>query len=306
MTFSKFNSQSIAQYFVLYQKPINLAVIVLLAIYLLAFAADLVWRIIPEPTLSSNNKPQTQPQVSQRGSQSGVDLAKIQQLKLFGDAKAQPVEVVAQPEVTNAPETRLNLTLVGVVTSSNPSYGMAIIAKDSKQTTYGAGNKIEGTNAILQNVYFDRVIIRNGSRHETLMLDGERFSNQPKTARQTAAKPKRQSAKPKLSSEAIDATKRLRSEPSSFLEFIAISPQMKNGKLAGYSVRPGKDKTLFDATELKSGDIVTQINGFDLTDRQQVQEAMTQLRTADSLELSLIRDGQYETVFVEMPSTDQE
>ena len=170
MTFNKPNPQSLVVYLNQHQKQLHTIVVVLLSLYLIAFAAKLVWRIIPEPQLSATPTVSRAPVISSSSGQNGVNIAKIQQLNLFGNAAAKPAEPVA--EVTDAPETRLNLTLTGVVASSEQEAGTAIIENRGSQAVYGLGEKIEGTNATLQKVYNDRVIIKNGVRNETLMLDG--------------------------------------------------------------------------------------------------------------------------------------
>ena len=75
-------------------------------------------------------------------------------------------------EIEDAPQTRLNLTLTGVVASSNRENAAAIIEHQSSQETYGIGDLITGTRATLEQVHNDRVLIKQSGRLETLMLDG--------------------------------------------------------------------------------------------------------------------------------------
>ncbi|MCJ8268857.1 MAG: type II secretion system protein GspC, partial [Psychrosphaera sp.] len=55
--------------------------------------------------------------------------------------------------------------------------GTAVIASRGLQGTYSMGEKIDSTPAIVKQVYFDRVIIQNGDKRETLMLDGVVYDN---------------------------------------------------------------------------------------------------------------------------------
>ena len=160
MTFDKLNPQSLVTYVNQHQKPLHTLLVVLLSLYLIAFAAKFVWRIIPEPQLSATTQVSKASVVSTPSGQGGVNISKIQQLNLFGDAKAAP-KIVEEAPVTDAPETRLKLTLAGVVASSEESAGTAIIEYKNSQAVYGLGDKIEGTNASLKQVYADRVIIKN-------------------------------------------------------------------------------------------------------------------------------------------------
>ncbi len=303
MTFNKPNPQSLVVYLGQHQKQLHTIVVVLLSLYLIAFAAKLVWRIIPEPQLSATPTVSRAPVISSSSGKSGVNIAKIQQLNLFGNAAAKPAEPVA--EVTDAPETRLNLTLTGVVASSEQDAGTAIIENRGSQAVYGLGEKIEGTNATLQKVYNDRVIIKNGVRNETLMLDGidydEANRRREMQARNRPEPEELEEDTVELSEEALEATAALRERPASFTDFISISPKTEEGQLIGYQVSPGKEPELFKSAGLQAGDVITQINGLDLTDLQQSQEALSELRNAQNIELTIIRDGSLTTLYLDLP-----
>ncbi|PXW73693.1 type II secretion system protein C (GspC) [Alteromonas sp. I10] len=305
MTFNKPNPQSLVVYLNQHQKQLHTIVVVLLSLYLIAFAAKLVWRIIPEPQLSATPTVSRAPVISSSSGQNGVNIAKIQQLNLFGNAAAKPAEPVA--EVTDAPETRLNLTLTGVVASSELEAGTAIIENRGSQAVYGLGEKIEGTNATLQKVYNDRVIIKNGVRNETLMLDGidydEANRRREMQARNRPEPEELEEDTVELSDEALEATAALRERPANFTDFISISPKTEEGQLIGYQVSPGKEPELFKSAGLQAGDVITQINGLDLTDLQQSQEALSELRNAQTIELTIIRDGSLTTLYLDLPES---
>jgi general secretion pathway protein C len=305
MTFNKPNPQSLVVYLNQHQKQLHTIVVVLLSLYLIAFAAKLVWRIIPEPQLSATPTVSRAPVISSPSGQNGGNIAKIQQLNLFGNAAAKPAEPVA--EVTDAPETRLNLTLTGVVASSEQEAGTAIIENRGSQAVYGLGEKIEGTNATLQKVYNDRVIIKNGVRNETLMLDGidydEANRRREMQARNRPEPEELEEDTVELSDEALEATAALRERPANFTDFISISPKTEEGQLIGYQVSPGKEPELFKSAGLQAGDVITQINGLDLTDLQQSQEALSELRNAQTIELTIIRDGSLTTLYLDLPES---
>lgn len=294
------------------QQKLNLLVVVLLAIFLLSYGAELTWRLLPKPAdnSSANNLTSGQSVVS-KSSNKKLNLADIKRLNLFGDFSAAPVE---EKEVVDAPVTRLNLTLTGVVASSAKDKGAAIIENRNQQQTYGIGEKIEGTNASLKEVYNDRVIIKNGAASETLMLDGVDYnkkskpsSNQQRQATVTGPQPR--NLKPirrTLSNEAIEVTRKLQNSPASFIDYIAVSPHRPDGDLAGYRVSPGKNPTLFKAAGLKSGDVITEINGLDLADMQQALEAMNMLKELQSLQMSVQRKDELITIYLDLPAEEEE
>ncbi|MGJ8679581.1 type II secretion system protein GspC [Paraglaciecola sp.] len=308
MTVANYNVNQLWLQLVKNQHKLNLLVVALLLIFLLAYAAELTWRLFPQP--ESNNQSQTlatQSKLSVNNS-SRLNLAEIKKLNLFGDLTARPV--IAEV-VQDAPVTRLNLTLTGVVASSLQNQGAAIIENRGQQQTYGIGEKIEGTNASLQEVHADRVIIKNGAKHETLMLDGVDYT---KASERQIAKPAKVSSREErageqrrtLSREAIQATRTLQSQPANFTDFIAVSPYRTNGTLVGYRVRPGKNPTLFKSAGLVAGDVVTEINGLDLSDMQQSLEAMNMLKELQSLQMTILRNDDLLTIYLDLPEGEEE
>jgi general secretion pathway protein C len=294
------------------QQKINLLAVLLLAIFLLSYAAELTWRLLPQPADSGSfeNVSRGQP-VSQKNANDRLDLTDIKRLNLFGDYNAEPL---AEKEVTDAPVTRLNLTLTGVVASSAKDQGAAIIENRNQQQTYGIGEKIEGTNASLKEVYADRVIIKNGLTSETLMLDGVDYNNNASSSistHQQASFPRPQLSdqgpeRLTLSDDAIQASRELQDQPASFVDYIAVSPHRPNGELMGYRVSPGKKPALFKAAGLKSGDVITDINGLDLTDMQQALEAMNMLKELQSLQMSVQREDEIIIIYLDLPQGEEE
>jgi general secretion pathway protein C len=294
------------------QQKINFLAVALLAIFLLSYAAELTWRLWPQPTDIDRleNISSGQP-ASLKNSNERLNLVDIKRLNLFGDYNAEPI---AEKEVTDAPVTRLNLTLTGVVASTVIGQGAAVIENRNQQQTYGIGEKIEGTNASLKKVYADRVIIKNGLSSETLMLDGVDYNknsnqsiNQTRQAPDTLSLPSNQGPQRRtLSDDAIQASIELQGQPASFVDYIAVSPHRPNGELLGYRVSPGKNPALFKAAGLKSGDVITDINGLDLTDMQQALEAMNMLKELQSLQMSVQREDELITIYLDLPQGEEE
>lgn len=305
-----------------YQYQLFLLVVILLVLYLLAFAAELTWRLVPKG--DSEQQVQAQLANNQAAGASGstrINLAKLKSLNLFGDLDAKDV-VVQQQEVTEAPETRLNLTLAGVVATNDPAIAAAIIENRGLQNTYGINDEIDGTNASLVEVFADRVIIKNGPRRETLMLDGIDYSqngpvnssperNSPGTSRITRAMlPDREVIEPQpmrsVPTEVIESTQELRENPAGFADFISISRHVEDGQIKGFKISPGKKPNLFKKAGFVAGDIVTEINGLDLTDPQQALEAVTELREAPFLQLTIDRGEELLTFDLDFPDEEEE
>ena len=309
MTTGNISLNQLMQYVMRYQRHINIAVILLLAIYIIALLASITWRFMPSAEQAQNSNaasPVASTQVNTP--QNTVNINSIKRLKLFGDPAAEPE--VAPKVVQDAPQTRLNLTLTGVVATTEDSTGTAVIAQSGRQAVYSIGEKIEGTNASVQEVFADRIIIRNGAQMETLMLDGKDFekmvqTNAPRTAsprnmpnRAPSLKRNLRDVNSPVSREQIAA---LRQKPDSFSTFIKVFPIRENGDLRGYRVNPGSDASLFAATGLRNNDVVTEINGLDLTDIGQAMEAMRVMRSAKEMQITVKRNGIEEELYLKLP-----
>lgn len=301
------------QYVMRYQRHINMAVIILLAIYLILLLSSITWRLIPQPEQAASAANSPSVNASPTASRpSTINVNSIKNLKLFGDPAAQPES--QQPQVQDAPQTRLNLTLTGVVASDQSQAGTAVISQNGRQAAYSIGEKIEGTNASVHEVFADRIIIRNGSQMETLMLDGKDFERLAQSnARRNSPAPNMPTRAPSLKRNLTDVNspvsraqiEAMRQKPDSFSNFIKVSPIRQNGDLLGYRVNPGSDTGLFAATGLRNNDVVTEINGLDLTDIGQAMEAMRVMRTAKEMQITVKRDGIEEALYLKLPESDK-
>lgn len=270
-----------------------------LVIYIAWALSQLTWLLFaPQPT-NVAIPPVQMNQKSNGQSGNSVNINAVSRLNLFGDFNAEPV-VQEQPEI--APVTTLNLKLTGVVASSDINLAAAIIESSGKQETYGIDEKITNTRAVVREIYADRVILEQGGRRETLMLEGQEYTTiSSGPAKKKAPLKPSESKKHKLDKETSDTIEQFRDEfasnPGKLSEYIKVSPVREDGQLKGYRVRPGKNVKLFKAFGLKSGDIAVEIDGFDLTDISQAMQAMQMLRSATEATLLLQRGEEVIQIF---------
>lgn len=76
------------------------------------------------------------------------------------------------------------------------------------------------------------------------------------------------------------------------LQVIRPSPRRENGQLIGFAVKPGTNRALFNQTGLKSGDVVTAINGMPLNNNSASRQAMQGLASSSGASLTVLRGGQ--------------
>ncbi|MGR5129668.1 type II secretion system protein GspC [Photobacterium swingsii] len=272
----------------------------LLVVMLAWILGRLIWAAVQPTTAVARWQPQAQMAAS--GQQTGFKVSDILAMNLFGNYQQDAPVVKQEPVKQDAPQTRLNLRLVGVVASSQNKTSLAVIAHQGKQNTYGLSEAIDGTRATLQAVYADRVIIRNSGRDETLMLDGVEFGKvKANTAPVPRAKPQATTRQGNVSGEQLSKIKQeILDKPQNLFSYIRLSQVKKDGDLIGYRVNPGKERVLFDAVGLKANDLAVSLNGNDLTDPTVMAKLWTELSQATSFTLTVEREGQLHDIYIEL------
>ncbi|EPS3431461.1 type II secretion system protein GspC [Vibrio alginolyticus] len=260
----------------------------------------IVWLAIPQ----SSEVPQWRPSASSVAASNkgdAIDFNALENANLFGKYTEQKAAVVEQPIVKDAPKTRLNLTLVGAVASSDANTSLAVIANRGKQATYGLGEEIEGTRATLKAVLVDRVIIDNQGRDETLMMEGieyKKLSESPQVARAQAQRA--EAATSDVGEKLEQIREEIAKDPQSVFKYITISPVKKDGDIVGYRVSPGRDAALFNDVGLQPGDIAVQLNGIDLSDPSSSVQLMQVMSDPQELNLTVERDGQQYDIYIQL------
>lgn len=263
--------------------------------------AQLIWLAVAPPDKALPNvTKRIQPTLTASGQ---IDIQPLLQAHIFGQTSA-----ATQPTSNNqsAPKTKLNLQLNGVVASAQAELGAAIISYNNNQGTYGVGEKIAKTRVILAEVYTDRVIINNAGQRETLMLDGVDYTKTIPTTdalnNETAGDVEQ--AVSLTDTAQREALKALRQQPENFTQFMNVTPFRNGAGLLGYQVSPGTNASLFAAAGLQNGDIITNLNGLDLSDLRESMQAPAVLKESQMLELTVIRGEQTVYLTVELPSAD--
>ena len=261
--------------------------------------ATLTWQLVPlrsAPLLPLRSQAGGNPQAADNS----LDVRSLLQLALFGKAEVVPKksDEVSPSENSSAvkqdaPRTRLNLTLTGVLASTVPSRSIAVIINAGQEASYGIGDTITGTPAKLRDILPDRVILSNQGQDETLMLDGE-------TYKATSGGPAASNPAPASGADLHALRDDLVKDPGKLLDYVNISPVMNGDKLAGYRVNPGKDPGFFSRLGLQANDLAISINGYDLRDSGQAMQIMNQLTNMTEMTLTLERNGQQQDVYINL------
>lgn len=255
------------------------------------------WLVSPSEEVAATPPPASSFSLNNQRQQ-GVNVEPIQQLDLFGQAQQSN-----QSQRRNAPQTSLNIRLVGVSASSNPERSAAIIEQGGKQQTYIVDDSIGGSNVTLEEIYADRVILNNNGRLETLQLEdiGEdrpalSLQVQPATVDVTASEVEADQSM-------ADAISEVRNNPAKLTELVSIQPAVQQGELQGYRLTAGNNPRLFNQAGLKNGDLAVAINGYDLTNMQQATQLMGELANMTRANITVVRSGQRVELELELPQS---
>lgn len=269
----------------------DLASLVLVGI-IAKILADLVWAAVPQPASSRWQPP---PAVTTRPvAKAGVDLAKIANAELFGSytAPAEPEAVALE----DAPDTQLNLTLIGVLSNELDEKDLRaralIAAQGGPEAPYSVGDDV--TRGVqLTAIFPDRVILMRAGKPETLRLDKDAVGAPPAPSPLTEVAPTNSTLIDGDAAESLAAIRdELLSDPSKVSRFIRVQPVNTGNGLSGYRIYPGRDRAIFTAAGLRPGDVVTSVNGVPLSDPAQSLQMLSDLSSASQLNLTIDRGGQ--------------
>jgi general secretion pathway protein C len=266
---------------------------------LLAYSfAQLTWKVMPqkEPEVRAVSDSNIKPVF--RASTTTSSVEQIDRLHLFGVVtKTAPLTLVA----IEAPDTRLNLTLHGIVNTGEPGTSFAIIADSSKtEKHYRIDDAIPG-GATLKEIHTDRVILQRAGRFETLRLPVESATtSSPEKSGATKSSNSYQPRSTALSRQIKQYRDRIMKNPLEAWKMVEVQPVSEGGKLTGYRVNPKRDQRLFRQAGLQQGDVVTQVNGIALDDPAKIGQVISQLSNARRLELQIMRGGSLQSVVVDI------
>jgi general secretion pathway protein C len=270
----------------LWVKRANTALVVVIAYAL----ANLSIQFIPDSAQSSHLSFKANP-IKRQNNAALNSLQVSQQIAskhLFGRAgvsENQPVE----PE--DAPETKLNLVLAGVFAYQPSELALAIISSGGRgEEVYGIGDKIVG-NATLKAVYEDRVIIENRGQEETLTLPDVTPIALPRVNSSTALSQQRNNTPLNLPTSPRALRDKLVKNPSMLGKIVSATPYQEGGKLLGYRIQPKQSPEILEAQGIMANDVITQVNGIDLNSQKQGIRALRKLVKAETIELTILRDG---------------
>jgi len=218
--------------------------------------------------------------------QSDINVARIIAAHLFGVPVAAPVKV----DPGAVPLTAANLVLTGTLASVNPKRGAAIIRDEGKSDVYEVGASVGG--AVVSSIYADRVVLDRGGTLEALRM--------PRQLPADGATP------------IAVAGASLKGGPAGVNDGNAggIAAVMRAGgavtneagRVRGFRIYPGRDRSTFGAAGLHGGDLVVAVNGTSVLEqnRQSGQELFQTIGNLVRATMTIERNGQTHEVTVDV------
>lgn len=253
--------------------PLLTLLLVLLSAHLLA---RLTWTLWPLPPAARWQAPVISP--AARPSSRQTDVQALAERHLFGAYQAP-----AGANAADAPETRLSLTLMGILAASQDTNSRALIASsDGEEKPYAISDEVI-RGVTLQAIFADRVVLSRGGVLETLRLQ----KDAPITGTSQDGDDTNTG-----SSQLSHIRDEILSDPGKAAQYVRVQPAMVSGAMKGFRIYPGRERDAFNSLGLRPGDLVTAVNGIQLDDSQKALQTLSDLSKASNVTVTIERGGQ--------------
>ena len=299
--------------------------IVLLVVWSLSSVSQLIWipfranPIEAAPALALNP-----PKPAGGKPTAVIDTSGVQGLGLFGgspealaEAESATLTEASRDGIEqNAQETRLALTLTGIVASTEDGRGSAVIKSGAAEQVYAVGDALPASGQVaLAKVMPQQVVIDNNGTYELIKLyEGPGIAiptRASRPSRHDATTPvsggiPNEASSPATAAEqtalASQSRRQLYDSPASLASVVSVSPVRDGDRVVGFRIAPGADRVAFDTFGFQSGDIVTAVNGLALSDASNTVKLYQTMKDATQASFDIERDGGTVTVNVDLAS----
>jgi len=218
----------------------------------------------------------------------------------------------AQGAVIDAPETSLNLKLVGVMYSTDRNEARAIIESPAEGARSFAVREKVADNAEIDSIEPDRVILLHAGRQEALMLDPEQNASGSQAG--AAYQPASGSAgnQAAIGSQGGNPGAAV-SQAGSFqppgtgsknlddlMRDFSVTPVMEKGILQGFKLKALSNPKIMQEWGIGPDDVVTAVNGIPLNTPGRVMILYDKLKKQREFEITLDNNGDSRTIAVDL------
>jgi general secretion pathway protein C len=198
-------------------------------------------------------------------------------------------EKTAPSKQVKVPETKLNLTLKGVLAANPMSRASAIIAKgkSGNEDIFSVGDKMPG-GILIKEIHPEYVVLELNGRLETLKLQ-KTSGVEGFTRSNNSASPSSGANSPAAALKLIRGD--ILKNPTSFGDYALPVVVKENGKQIGYRLQPQKKGQLLAELGVQSSDVITKINGVKLDNPKNGIVALRKLSSAKDIIIVVKRNG---------------
>jgi general secretion pathway protein C len=283
-----------------------------------ALVARLVWQFWPQTDTQQTQTQANQNEVAEAAPSHADNIANQH---LFGIAPPSVKPTAPPPSTTPLP----NVTLLGVSTISPK---LAIIALNNQEKVYKLGETLKPSNAELIGIDAESITLKYNGQKQTIKLRKPQSRTAANPMQEDLSggieptmPPMDGASEPELSPDASQSPtdvppesppataanlnptagsnalaqfhKEVIANPAKFMDVIAPpAPVMKDGKMLGFRIMPGKNIALFNQTGLQPGDVITKINGTTMDSAGAGIQALQNSMNSNNLNLEVDRGGQ--------------
>lgn len=235
--------------------------------------------------------------------QAHVDLVAIQEMRLFDAETGDAALMLASTPAAPAPVLQGSMRLEGVALSGVPEQSVAFVRSGGRQQAFRVGDTLADGAMRLSVVARDHVILDR--RGERVRLDLHASGEQAAASEPAATGllsglaqglPSINQGNLAEALQAVDEAMGL----ASLAEVIEVRPAQQNGRLIGYQLSPGVRLKEFVQLGLRTGDIVTAVNGVPLDDMAALQSLGGLMNGATEVSFSLLREGQVQNLRISL------
>lgn len=258
--------------------------------------ADLTWDVVPAPD-GEGEGGFSGAATGVRGGPSNGSAAKDQMARLSPSVKrlfgTPPTKNNGAQGAKPVRETRLNLTLKGVLAQRSSDRKLALIARGGREEkVYRVGDTVQGARII--RIESRQVILRRNGVTEALKLEvkelkggSSRLESEPAGTRDGI----RRTGKHKRLVRKETLNRQLNNLPKLLRQAKAV-PHTRNGKKAGFRVKNIQKGSVFEDLGIRVGDVIQSVNGNPIRTPRQALTAYRELKSSDSFRVDVLREGQ--------------
>jgi len=252
--------------------PIRLMSVTLLAVLIFVIVRIVIAFTNPESLWKADDFPSTRPALSSVNSQNFSFTTDP------FNASADVVQIEDEFLAFDVPETTLNLKLMGLVTGGN---GSAILrTPDNKETGYKVDDEVI-SDVILKSINKGFVVLSVNGQNQRLTFE-----------RNEAVGLTQQTSETKTSPEVPRSNETLAKNVGLLFQGLNLRRSVKNGQFQGYTVKPNRPGVDVQKFGLKKGDVITQIDGQDLTQgRPDFTSIVKNASQQGGVDITVLRNG---------------